>query len=214
MGNARQELDNLVVTMELTLISIIQGVALYFLTDSARTALVNLQFSVISYVITALFILLLFWTRSLFHTFTIIRWPLEFGHNFFYIAATLLEATMFTQLANPPNWYGLGAAFSALVWLLYWWDLRLIHLRRHEQKGKYGTFYDLLEQSQLQQAQLIMPATFCFYVIAAVTVHLHPGLHVGFGIAQALGAILSVIYAVWLFDKTTPLILQMRTENE
>jgi hypothetical protein len=34
---ARRELDSVVVNIELTLVSIIQGVALFFLTDNART---------------------------------------------------------------------------------------------------------------------------------------------------------------------------------
>ena len=42
LGKARRKLDSLVVNVELTLTSIIQGVALYFLTDSAREPLGNL----------------------------------------------------------------------------------------------------------------------------------------------------------------------------
>src|SRR5258708_29842578 len=32
---------------------------------------------------------------------TVIRWPLEFGHNFLYIACALVEAFSFAQLGNP-----------------------------------------------------------------------------------------------------------------
>ena len=39
MNLSRRELDNTVVNIELTLASIIQGVALYFLTENGRTAL-------------------------------------------------------------------------------------------------------------------------------------------------------------------------------
>src|SRR5205085_2795415 len=101
----RDDLDGLVVNMELTLISIIQGVALFFLTDSSRIPLLAGQFAVLPYVIVGLLIIFLFWSRSAIHTFTVIRWPLEFGHNFGYVACTLAEAILFTQMSNVTNWY-------------------------------------------------------------------------------------------------------------
>ena len=82
----------MVVEIELTLCSIIQGVALYFLVDNARQVVSAHQSAAWPYVATGLLIILLFWSRSLIHTLTLIRWPLEFVHNFFYIACTLLEA--------------------------------------------------------------------------------------------------------------------------
>jgi len=98
------QLDALVVTIELTLISIVQGVALSFLADQARAILVSGPFSSWPYVVTGLLIILLFWSRSLIHTLTVIRWPLEFGHNFLYIACTLVETVTFTQLNQPLRW--------------------------------------------------------------------------------------------------------------
>ena len=79
--DSRNELDAMVVNVELTLSSIVQGVALSFLADSARTVLTAGMASAWPYVITGLLIILLFWSRSLIHTLTLIRWPLEFGHN-------------------------------------------------------------------------------------------------------------------------------------
>ena len=44
-GGSRKELDSMVVEIELTLCSIIQGVALYFLVDNARQVLTMTQAS-------------------------------------------------------------------------------------------------------------------------------------------------------------------------
>src|SRR5687768_2111205 len=88
---AQTQLDGLVVNIELTLISIIQGVALSFLAEHTREVLINFQFSFWPYAVTGLLTILLFWSRSLIHTLTVIRWPLELGHNFMYIACTLVE---------------------------------------------------------------------------------------------------------------------------
>ena len=91
-SEGRRELDSVVVNIELTLVSIIQGVALYFLTDNARSLLSMQHASAFPYIAAGLCVIFIFWSRSVIHTLTLIRWPLEFGHNFFYIACALGEA--------------------------------------------------------------------------------------------------------------------------
>jgi hypothetical protein len=91
----RSELDSTVIEIELTLTSIVQGVALYFLIDNARSVLSIQQRAFWPYVVSGLLIILIFWSRSVVHTLTLIRWPLEFGHNFFYIACALGESLLF-----------------------------------------------------------------------------------------------------------------------
>src|SRR5207237_10421784 len=84
--SARKELDATVVNIELTLASIIQGVALYFLTENARASLSWQHWFAVLYVAAGLCIIFIFWSRSVIHTLTLIKWRLQFGHNFFYIA--------------------------------------------------------------------------------------------------------------------------------
>jgi hypothetical protein len=54
------ELDNLVLTIELTLISIIQALALTFLAEYSRDVLVDLEFTFWPYAVSGLLIILLF----------------------------------------------------------------------------------------------------------------------------------------------------------
>ena len=89
------------VNIELTLVSIIQGVALSVLTESSRAPIGDLRFDQWPYVANGLLVILLFWSRSITHTLTLIRWPLEFAHNFLYITCTLIEAITFTDLTDP-----------------------------------------------------------------------------------------------------------------
>src|SRR3954463_6094885 len=128
----REELDAVVVNIELTLVSIIQGVALFFLTDNARTLILKWHSSVSLYVVAGLCVIFIFWSRSVIHTLTLIRWPLEFGHNFFYIACALGEAILFTRLERPLAWFCLSASYALFVWLLFLYDLRLIRARLRE----------------------------------------------------------------------------------
>jgi hypothetical protein len=118
LSTTQTKLDGMVVDIELTMISIIQGIALSFLIDNAGPVLLSSQFTRWPYVATGLLIILLFWSRSLVHTLTLIRWPLEFGHNFMYIACTLVEAIIFTQLTSVPQWYALSALFAFMIWAL------------------------------------------------------------------------------------------------
>src|SRR5215207_2489808 len=106
-----KELDSLVMTIELTLVSIVQGVALAALAQASVPVVTGLSVAHWPYVASGLVVILLFWSRSLLHTFTVIRWPLEFGHNFLYIAGTLVESILFTQLASPLHWFALTAAY-------------------------------------------------------------------------------------------------------
>ena len=157
-SDTQTELDNLVLTIELTLISIIQAVALTFLVEHSFDVLVSLQFTFWPYAITGLLIILLFWSRSLIHTLTVIRWPLELGHNFVYIACTLVQAVTFTQLTNPLHWFALNTLFGLMVWILFALDLRMIRRRIIDSAGPVGsTLYAIVEQEQLLNIRFFMP---------------------------------------------------------
>ena len=86
--------------------------ALSFLTESSRAPIGDLRFDQWPYVANGLLVILLFWSRSIPHTLTLIRWPLEFAHNFLYITCTLIEAITFTDLTDPIRWYALTATFG------------------------------------------------------------------------------------------------------
>ena len=218
-GSAQSTLDGMVVNLELTLISIIQGVALYFLTDSSRVLLVSMQISTWPYILAGLLLILLWWSRAVIHTLTVIRWPIEFGHNFLYIASTLIEAVMFTQVGNPANWYWIGAAYSALVWVLFVVDLRLIGRRMRELHGPASTqLLEIIQREQRLQALVFMPATVAFYIAAGMLIHNQPQFfidangHLIFAALQLAGALSYIAYIVLYFRRLSSLILASRNE--
>ena len=219
-GAAQNTLDGMVVNLELTLISIIQGVALYFLTDSSRALLMSMQFSAWPYILAGLLVILLWWSRAVIHTLTVIRWPIEFGHNFLYIASTLIEAVMFTQVGNPANWYWVGAAYGLLVWLLFVIDLRLIGRRMREPRGPAGTqLLSIIQREQRLQALLFMPVTVLFYLVAGRLINSQPQFfidangHLIFAALQLVGALSYITYIVLYFRRLSGLILASRQEN-
>jgi hypothetical protein len=216
----RHELDSLVVNIELTLGSIIQGVALYFLTESSRGPLADLRFNQWPYVFNGLLIILLFWSRSVSHTLTLIRWPLEFSHNFLYIACTLVEAITFTDLADPLRWYAFNAVFAILAWSVFLVDLRLIRQRQEEARGPAEReLYALILKDQRLNIFFLVPGIILFQTTATATIYRWPELfiqgnaHVAFAAAQSIFLLGYLTYVLRFFSTIAPKILRANQEE-
>src|SRR6478672_10752987 len=165
----------MVVEIELTLCSIIQGVALYFLVDNARAALNVGQTFALPYVATGLVIILLFWSRSLIHTLTLIRWPLEFVHNFFYFACALVEVLAFRHIRDPFMWFAMNTVFAAVVWALFVHDLRIIRQRTKDSLGQSSfRLYAIVLADQWANIRFIVPAVFLYCLGSAIAIKLAP----------------------------------------
>ncbi len=218
-ANPRSELDSIVVGIELTLCSIIQGVALYFLADNARLVLSRGQIVAWPYIAVGLLIILLFWSRSLIHTLTLIRWPLEFVHNFFYIACALMEALAFTRLADPLMWFVLTALYAVLVWALFVYDLRIVRLRNADSAGATGCrLYAMVERDQRLNITSVIPLIFVFNVLCACLIYFRPDFflarsgHVILITLQGLGLVVYLAYVIRAFAQLAPLISATRAE--
>ena len=166
IGN-RSQLDGLIINIELTLTSIIQGVALSFLCENATSVLSHGQVLEIPYLVNGLFLILLFWSRSIGHTLTLIRWPLDFTHNFFYFGAAFLEAVTFGQIGNPVAWYGMLTGFSTVVWVLFIVDQRLISRRTKAAKDeRLELLMRLVRTDQRLNIFWLIPGMILFHALA------------------------------------------------
>jgi hypothetical protein len=214
MSLSRRELDANIVNVELTLASIIQGVALYFLTENARTALSLNNWSSLLYLSAGLCIICIFWSRSIIHTLTLIKWPLEFGHNFLYIACALGEAILFTRLEHPLAWFRLSTAYAAFVWLLFAYDLRLIRARLRETTTEAErSLYQRTWEDQLLNIRLLMPFLFFFNLACALAIShwsdyfLERSGNVWLIAAQLLSFLIYLVYVTRFYHRIAPLIL-------
>jgi hypothetical protein len=214
---SRNELDAMVVNIELTLVSIIQGVALSFLAENARVALAGRLWTAAPYVFTGLLIIFLFWSRSLIHTLTLIRWPLEFGHNFFYITCTLAQALAFTRLTDPFWWFVLSAIFSILVWGLFSYDMRMIRMREADSRSEDALrLYRIVLRDQRLNIWFLTPGILLFNIGCAIAIHTRPAFfllrhgHLILIGLQAAGLVVYLGYVIRAFMKITPLIAEAR----
>jgi hypothetical protein len=215
MSLSRRELDANIVNIELTLASIIQGVALYFLTENARTALSLNNWPSLLYLSAGLCIICIFWSRSIIHTLTLIKWPLEFGHNFLYIACALGEAILFTRLERPLAWFRLSTAYAAFVWLLFVYDLRLIRARFRETTTEAERLlYQRTWEDQLLNIRLLMPCLFFFNLACALSIShwsdyfLKRSGNVWLIAAQLLSFLIYLLYVTRFYRRIAPLILR------
>jgi hypothetical protein len=164
---ARDRLDELVVNIELTLISIIQGLALAVLAGASVQPILQLQWQAWPYILAGLLVVLIFWSRALVHTLSFIRWPLEFGHTFAYFGATLIEAVALTQVAVPAHWFALNALYALAVWGLYAWDLRVVlrDARPAMDAGERALHEDIIRDQRLN-IRWTMPAAVAFQALS------------------------------------------------
>ena len=172
---AKAARDATVVNIELTLISIIQGLALAVLADAAVEPLVQLQWQAWPYIATGLLVVLIFWSRALLHTLCFIGWPLEFGHTFVYFGATLLEAVALTQVASPERWFALNTAYAVAVWGLYAWDLRIVrrHARDFATPDERALLDDIVRDQRINILAM-MPAAIAFQALCWWLLHAYP----------------------------------------
>ncbi len=213
-------MDGLVVNIELTLVSIIQGVALSVLTESSRAPIGDLRFDQWPYVANGLLVILLFWSRSTTHTLTLIRWPLEFAHNFLYITCTLVEAITFTDLTDPIRWYALIATFGMAVWALFRTDMRLIRQRQAEAVGSAEEeLYAIVLRDQNMNICWLVPGIILFNWAVVLCIYLWPetlirgGGHVVFALIQTVLLLGYLIYVVRFFGTVAPIVLRANQEE-
>jgi hypothetical protein len=216
---SRSGLDSMIVEIELTLVSIIQGVAFTFLIENARHVLSLKDAIFWPYVLIGLLVILIFWSRSVLHILTLIRWPLEYGHNFLYIACALTEALLFTRLSDPIAWFVLGAVYSAIGWALFVYDLRLLRARERDSVGSASSrLYALVTLDQWRNIRFLVPAVLFLNIICALCLHAWPEFfivrsgHVWLAAGQLVAFAVYLFYVVRLFAKLAPLIVEARQE--
>ena len=216
---ARSELDSMVLQIELTLVSIIQGVALTVLIENGHSVISDRQFLFWPYIAAGLLVIFVFWSRAVLHIITVIRWPLEFGHNFLYIACALVEAVLFAQITKPASWFGFGAAFIAIGWSLFVYDLRLIRARMRDSAGPISNQLSArVLRDQWLNIAVLLPGMFLLNLFCALAIARWPKQFLGdnghlwlIGL-QLLGFAGYLAYVVRFYVDLSPLIANARSE--
>jgi hypothetical protein len=166
-------------------------------------------------------LILIFWSRSVGHAFTLIRWPLELVHNSLYIACTLIEAITFTNLTDPLHWYAFNAVFAIFCWLVFVVDLRrMMRQRQSEAAGPAEEkLYGVIIRDHYMNILLLMPGMTLLNLTAVGGICFWPdvlirgGGHVVFATIQTIAFLGYLIYIYRLFAAMAPMILRANQEE-
>lgn len=215
------ELDGVVANIELTVISIVQGMALSFLVEGGRALFVEGRLSAVPYIVSGLLVAFSMWGRAVLHAFTVIRWPLELGHNFIYFVAALCEAALFSQAGHPARWYPIGLVMVLLFWAMFVYERRMYALRRGDNAGPEGAaLLDVLEAEHERNIRRLMPALlvvwagFTALVTALPEVFLARGWHVALAALQTAGLFGYLRHVIRFYASVTRRIAAARAERE
>lgn len=192
----KHQLDSLVETIEFTLISVIQGVALYFFINDSKDLLIGLRYEYWIYIAIAFLLLCMFWSQALAHIMGFISWPLEFVHTFLYFLVVSFEVLLFESLSNPTQWFFWNMFFFVAVGLLYYADWRLLSSKkkRFEASDLSKKFYGQLRLQQKIGLFVFTPAGVFFSFTAWYALSTRPDLfldqhwHLLFGALQFIVA--------------------------
>ena len=203
----------MVVTIELTLLSVIQGTALYFLANSSYGPILSLDYAHWIYIAIGFIVLITFWSQALVHVLSFISWPLEFIHNFLYFAVIISEIVLFVSITDPVRWFAASTGFFFVSGLLYWADLRLLKSKETNFVGEsQKAFYMKNLHDQMFSMTYLVPAGFSFSLIATALVWRYPQIfiagnwHLLLGFLQFAFAVGALAYLLPKFKSTIKLI--------
>jgi hypothetical protein len=202
-GFSPAQLDELVITIELTLVSLAQSLALQTLASSSLAPILHLDYQYWPYILSGVVLILFFWTQAISHALTFIEWPLNLAHNIIYFVAMLAEVLLFTQVTDPLHWYAFNAAFFVVGAVFYWVDLHMIYARKDDfERAKKGHLYQELVHDQRLALRALIPFGFFLSLAAVVAISAFPEQliankgHVWFGALQAVVGLIVLIRSI------------------
>ena len=151
-SRAERNLSSMVVTIEFTLISVMAGVVLAPLADNAKDLLRGLRFEYWPYILFGLLYVLFMWSGVVSHSFTFVGWPLELGHNLFYIVWALVLAVQMAFMQDPTAWFAANILQYLVVGWIGYYDLRILQRRAKTAEGAAKALFDM---ASVRQARLI-----------------------------------------------------------
>lgn len=218
----KRQLDSLVETMEFTLISVIQGVALYFFINDTKDTILTFRYEYWIYILIAFVVVSMFWSQALVHVMSFISWPLEFVHMFLYFLVVTFEVLLFENITNPAGWFFWNMFFFACVGLLYCVDFKLLRGKKaHFEHSDLGLkFYSQLILQQKIGLYLFVPMGIVFSFFAWLLITKHPQFYLGshghliFGFVQLFVAVVVLMFLLKTFKKHFDFIEAIRELEE
>src|SRR5215208_1932039 len=99
------ELESLATGVELTLASVLQGIALAILVPKIVELITNGEVAKLPYIPASLLLMFMVWVMFIGHAISFITWPFDPLHNMLYFLIASSEAVLLFFLDQPVPWF-------------------------------------------------------------------------------------------------------------
>lgn len=110
------------------------------------------------------------------------------------------------------DWFALNTVYAALIWLFFIWDLRLIRRRAEEDRSPAGQqLYAVVEEDQLRNIRILLPAALTFALGATLLIHYFPGFFLERGgywypaLLQLAASLAYLAHSLRFYERLKPL---------
>jgi hypothetical protein len=197
------ELEALATSVELTIASVLQGIALAILIPQIVGLITSGAIAKLPYIPASLLLIFIVWIAFISHAISFITWPFNLAHNLLYFLVVTSEAVLLTFLDRPAPWFLSLTGFGIVMGLSYWYNLR--SLRRYERR--YATPAAQALYAHLVYDQRASLGFMAGYILLGLFGYVALQLRPEFGLPQELGwavtgmiaMVLPAIHVAWQF---------------
>ena len=188
------ELESLATGIELTLASVLQGIAVAILIPKIVDLITSGELAKLPYIPASLLLIFIMWVAFIGHALSFKTWPFDPVHNMLYFLIVTAEMVLLTFLDQPAPWFLSLLGFGLITALNYWYNQRLLQ----RQVPRYATpaaraLYD--DMAAEQSASLRFMAGYCLVgLLGFVALRLRPE----YGLPQELGWVVTGLSAMAL----------------
>jgi hypothetical protein len=195
------ELESLATGVELTLASVLQGIALAILVPKIVELITSGVVAKLPYIPASLLLLFMVWVMFIGHAISFITWPIDPLHNLLYFLIVSSEAVLLFFLDRPVQWFLSLCGFALLLGFNCWYNQGLLrrNASRYTTADARRLYAHILDE---QRVGLQFMAGYCLVgLVGFGGLQLRPEL----GLAQELGwvvtgfgaMVLPLVHVVW-----------------
>jgi len=197
------ELEGLATGVELTLASVLQGIAMAILIPRIADLIAVGEIAKLPYIPASLLLVFIVWVAFVAHSFSFISWPFDLAHNLLYFLVVTGETVLLTFLDQPGPWFLSLAGFALVLAINHWYNLRLLlrYEPRYRTQAGRGLYSHIAYEQRASlgfMAGYILVGLFCFGVLS-----LQPEFGLppepGWVVAGLVAVLLPAVHVVWQF---------------
>jgi hypothetical protein len=188
------ELESLATGVELTLASVMQGIALAILVPKIVELITGGELAKLPYIPASLLLMFMVWVMFINHAISFITWPFDPLHNLLYFLIASSEAVLLFFLDQPGPWFLSLVGMGLLLGFSSWYNQSLLgrNAPRYTTVAARKLYAHILDE---QRISLSYMAGYCLVGLAGFgALQLRPDL----GLAQELGWVVTGIGAMVL----------------